>query len=283
MTTPSRTTGTPLPEGVQVMKVQVLLAALRHSHDRLAALVSGLAPADLARLSGSSEWSVAEVMSHLGSQAEIFSLFFDAGLGVGEVPPREAFEAIWASWNARQPAEQASASLAVTEALTARLEALPAASLGAFRVEMFGAERDAATVLRMRLSEHAVHSWDVAVAFDPAAVVAAESVALLVDGLAQTAARSGKSPDEPLEVTIVATAPDRRFRLAAGNGEVRLEVAGETASASGEAGEGKRIELPAEALVRLVYGRLAEQHPARGPVGVSGLSIEELVAVFPGF
>ena len=56
------------------------ISALRHSHDRLQASVEPLGLPQLERRSYASEWSIAQVLSHLGSQAEIFGLFLDAGL-----------------------------------------------------------------------------------------------------------------------------------------------------------------------------------------------------------
>src|SRR6266404_2449775 len=54
--------------------------ALRRSHDRLRASVEPLDLGQLEQRSYASEWSIAQVVSHLGSQAEIFGLFLDAGL-----------------------------------------------------------------------------------------------------------------------------------------------------------------------------------------------------------
>ena len=45
--------------------------ALRATHDELAAVVRGLADDELLAPSGASEWPVAQVLSHLGSGAEI--------------------------------------------------------------------------------------------------------------------------------------------------------------------------------------------------------------------
>ena len=57
------------------------IGALRHSHETLRALVEPLDEGQLEQPSYDSEWSVAQVLSHLGSQAEIFGLFLDAEPG----------------------------------------------------------------------------------------------------------------------------------------------------------------------------------------------------------
>jgi hypothetical protein len=67
--------------------------------------------------------------------------------------------------------------------------------------------------LGTRLAEHAIHTWDVMVVRDPAAEVAGDAVASMIDHLGQVAARSGKTEGGPLEVDIATTDPSRRFRL----------------------------------------------------------------------
>ena len=99
------------------------LASVRRSHERLTARVQVLDASDLDRPSYRSEWSNAAVLSHLGSQAEIFSLFVDAGLAGSNAPAQDAFLPIWDAWNARGAEAQAVDSIAANEALVAHLEA----------------------------------------------------------------------------------------------------------------------------------------------------------------
>ena len=47
------------------------IAELRATHDRLAAHVASLSPDQLTGPSGADDWTVADVLSHLGSGAEI--------------------------------------------------------------------------------------------------------------------------------------------------------------------------------------------------------------------
>ena len=51
------------------------ISALRHSHDALQGVVEPLNVDQLEQRSYASEWSIAQVLSHLGSQSEIFGLF----------------------------------------------------------------------------------------------------------------------------------------------------------------------------------------------------------------
>lgn len=254
------------------------LAAVRRSHDRLGAQVRALDVSDLGRPSYCGEWSIAQVLSHLGSQAEIFSLFVDAGLAGSDAPSQDAFGPIWDAWNARPTEAQAADSLAANEALVARLEGLDPDALAVFRLDLFGMDLDAAGLLRMRLSEHAVHAWDVAVALDPAARVAPDAVELLVDGLPELAQRVGKPAARPAVIAVATVDPSRRFTLTTGG--VHLDPDGD--EPVGRQVDGS-IELAAEVLLRLVYGRLQEADTDTVRVRAEGTGLGDLRAVFPGF
>ena len=163
------------------------ISALRHSHDRLRASVEPLGLTELERRSYASEWSIAQVLSHLGSQAEIFGLFLDAGLAGQEPPGREEFMPIWDSWNGKDPRAQASDALRADQATLERFESLDADEQARLHLKMFGMELGAAGLARMRVSEHAIHTWDVVVALDPAATVAPDAA------LAATTKRCGSN------------------------------------------------------------------------------------------
>jgi len=51
--------------------VDETIAELRANHDRLRSVVEGLADDQLATQSGAASWTIADVLSHLGSGAEI--------------------------------------------------------------------------------------------------------------------------------------------------------------------------------------------------------------------
>jgi uncharacterized protein (TIGR03083 family) len=249
------------------------IGALRHSQDRLRALTEPLAVEQLQQRSYATEWSIAQVLSHLGSQAEVFGLWLDAGLSGQEPPGREAFPPIWDAWNGRSPQAQAADSLAANEALLQRLESLDADQQERFHLAMFGMDLDMAGLARMRLSEHAMHTWDIAAALDPAAQLAPDAVDLLVDTLGQLAARSGKPDGLKLRLHVTTTGPQRRFLLESGEA-VTLEPADDEELLP-------ELRLPAEALVRLAYGRLDPDHTP--PVAVEGVDLDELRRIFPGF
>jgi hypothetical protein len=64
------------------------------------------------------------VLSHLGSGAEIFSRYVDAGVTGGDPPAPDEFKPIWEAWNARSPEDQAARSVAASEALVTQIESL---------------------------------------------------------------------------------------------------------------------------------------------------------------
>jgi uncharacterized protein (TIGR03083 family) len=219
------------------------------------------------------DWSIAQVLSHLGSGAEIFGLFLEAGLNGVEPPGADVFQPIWQAWNERSPQAQATDALATDETLVKRLESLAPDERDRMRLQLFGMDLDVTGLTKLRLGEHAVHSWDVAVALDPAATVAADAVNLLTDGLAPLVGRAGKPAASPQTVHVRTTNPDRDFVLETGD-PVRLEEAPAD-------GEGPRLTLPAEAWLRLVYGRLDPDHMPQ--VEAVGVDLDDLRQVFPGF
>lgn len=249
------------------------IAALRHSQDRLASIVRPLSPEQLRGPSYHS-WTIAQVLGHLGSQAEIFTAWLTAAIEGTEPPGRAFMQPIWDTWDARAPEAQAAESLATNERLTERLEALTDDELARMHLNLFGMELDAAGVVRLRLGEHALHTWDIAVALDPTAQVAPDAVDLLIDTLGALASRLGKPQGTAFQLRIQTDAPARTFTLRIAD-TVELTEAGAGAPES-------ELRLPAEALVRLVYGRLDPAHtPA---IELSGpVSLDDLRRVFPGF
>jgi uncharacterized protein (TIGR03083 family) len=249
------------------------IIAWRRSHDRLRTLVDPSDSGQLNRQSYASEWTIAQVLSHIGSGAEIFNLFLGAGRKREDPPGRETFEPIWEVWNARSPEEQAAHALAADQAALERFESLDTAEQERFHLNLFGGDVDLAVLARMRLSEHAIHTWDVAVALDPAATVSPDAVDLLVDTLGQLAARTGKPAENPTRVHISTTDPQREFVLDTGESVSLLPWDGEDGLAE--------LRLPAEAVLRLVYGRLDREHTP--PADDSAVDLDQLRATFPGF
>ena len=256
---------------------QVLIAALRHSHERLASLVRAVSEDFLTSRSYCTDWSVAQVLSHLGSGAEIALMMLDSALS-GAPMDRSGFAPIWDAWNAKTPAQQAAGCLPADEAHISRLEGLTGAELDSINVDFFGMQLDAAGVVRLRLSEHAVHTWDVAAAIDPEAVVAPDAVALLTGRLPWLAERTGRPGDQPLRVRLRGSNPDL---------DLLLEVAGKVTQAPWPAeGTGPvdgEIGMSTEGLLRLFYGRLDAGYTPPATVSGAPALLDQLRAVFPGY
>ena len=257
--------------------LETVLAALGSSHARLAAIVGPLTAEEVAEPSYDDEWSIAQVLSHLGSGAEIFGLILEAGRRGDDAPGMEQFQDVWARWNAKSPAGQAADGVAADAAFLARLGELDPAERERWRLSFFGEERGLSDVAQMRLSEHAVHTWDVAVALDSKATVAGDAVELILGTLPGFAPRIGKPAGENLTVHVTTYDPDRHFRLDVGPDGVSLSPAAPSPLPPGSA----VLRMPAEAFIRLVLGRLDDEHtPA---VEAENVDLAALRRAFPGF
>ena len=254
------------------------IAALRTNHDDLAALIPDLADDQLTGPSGASEWTVAQVLSHLGSGAEIGLATLTAALDGAEPPAGEFNQSVWARWNAMTPQDQAAGFIEHNAALVAAFEGLSSDRRETAEVALgfVPFPLSLASYAGMRLNEVAQHSWDVHVALDPSAPLAADAAQLLAEhfsgGIGFLLGFIGKADAlrEPAVVDIVGSG----FGLAIGDSvSLTSTVTDPTATFSG----------PLEAAVRLVSGRLAPAYTATG-VAVSGnVTLDQLRRVFPGF
>jgi uncharacterized protein (TIGR03083 family) len=261
-------------EGFDAEGFQAQLDVLSASVARLATLVQSLTPEQLRQPAYPTEWTVADVLSHLGSGATIFRKRLD-----GDVDT----QAIWDEWNAKDPDAQAADALRADAQLQERLKALTPAEAAGIRFAMGPMEIDLTTFLGMRISEHALHTWDIAVTFDASATVPADSAAMVVDLLGMMAGFAGKPTGSDRTVTIRTTQPPRQFEVALRPDSVALTpIEGASEDASAGANESNPdLELSSDALIRLVYGRLDPDHSPILEVGAADL--EELRRAFPGF
>ena len=249
------------------------IQALRHSHETLQAVAGPLGAGQLERRSYASQWSIAQVLSHLGSQAEIFSLLLDAGLAGQDPPGQDAFPPIWEAWNAKSPDNQAADALRADQAVTVRLESLDDTQRDRLHLHAFGMDLDTTGLARIRLGEHAVHTWDIAVALDPTATVAPDAVVLLVDTLGQLVTWTAKPRGKRRRLRVSTSSPVRHYMLDIGETVTLMPTEGNSIR--------PELALPAEAFVRLVYGRLDPAHTP--PVEATRVDLDELRQVFPGF
>jgi hypothetical protein len=128
-----------------------------------------------------------------------------------------------------------------------------------------------AGLLGTRLSEHAVHTWDVAVVLDPAARIEQDAVDLMIDGLSMIIGFTGQKTAPPEVIAVTTTNPDRTFTLDTGGVSLTPGDPRDATQAS--------LVAPAEVFVRLVYGRVDDD----AELTAAAVTLPGLRAVFPGF
>lgn len=256
------------------------IAALRTGHDSLAAQVSKLTDDDLALTSGSAEWDVSQVLSHLGSGAEIGRAAVQAALEGKPNLGRDFNLSVWARWDAMSRRERADGFLSSNPVLVELYESMDADTRQNLRIDMgfLPAPVDVATAARLRLTEQALHSWDVRVTFDDNATLTPEAAGPLLAGngdLLGWIAKADKLDGRNGVIQVRTTAPDDVFALRLGE-QISID------DALPEEFDGT-LALPAEAWLRLVAGRLSPRHtPAE--VEAAGLAdLDLLRRVFPGY
>ena len=246
------------------------LGALEASAKRLASLVKGLKLEQLDQQAYPSKWSVADVLSHLGSGAVIMRHGIDAAVS-GNLVEDGFNQAVWDEWNAKGAAARAEESLTADRALLDRVASLTDAERDSLHFSIGPFELDLAKFLGLRLNEHVLHSWDVDVAFHPTATLAADAVPIVIDNLEMLAGFAGSIDGHERVLTVHTTEPSRAFAVNVGPERLALTAAEPSAPVD--------IELPSEAFVRLVYGRLDPDH---SPPDIESAELEQLRGLFPG-
>jgi uncharacterized protein (TIGR03083 family) len=254
------------------------IAALRSIHDDLAALVPGLPEQQLTGPSGASQWTVAQVLSHMGSGAEIGLAGYRTAVAGGPAQEPDFNQGVWDRWNAMTPEEQAAGFVEHDAELVAYLEGLTHAQREGLELELgfMPTPLSVATAAGMRLNEAALHGWDVRVALDPAAELGAIEAALLAEhfsgelGFLLGFIGKADALAEPAVVGIEGS----DFSIEVGDG-VALTAAGSGATAT--------FTGPLEAAIRLLAGRLAPDRTPSGTDVTGNTTLADLRRVFPGY
>jgi uncharacterized protein (TIGR03083 family) len=254
------------------------LQALHSSSARLDELVGELSEGQLSRPSFADEWSVAHVLSHLGSAAEICTMLVQRGIA-GDMtgPVREELLAIWERWDTMPASDQREAWKAADARHLALLDSVDPAQRTDIKVPYSAGQLSLPVYAGYRLSEQAVHAWDISVSLDPAATIPTDEVDLLWEriDLVATRFRDGAilSRLSPAQVAVEMTDRRRKAFLYLGP-ELHIypaEPADQTGTLTGTS----------EALLRLVYGRY---RPGIDKLETSGgIHLDDLIALFPGF
>lgn len=271
------------PEPEQVVPTMTSLAdrtvsALRQTHDATADLVATLTPEQLHGPSGASDWTVAQVLSHLGSGAEIAGAGLRATID-GTPPPADGFnQGVWDRWNAMTPQEQAEGFVASDAAYVETAEALSEAERESLQIDLgfLPAPVPFATAAGMRLNESLQHWWDVAVAVEPGSVLPDDAAQVLVDHLSggMSMMLGFISKANRLEPATVVVVDGTGLALAIDEG---VSLSDDTDSSTATLTGGP------DALVRLIGGRLTPAHTPDSVTVTGNVTLDELRGVFPGY
>jgi uncharacterized protein (TIGR03083 family) len=247
------------------------LPPLGESVKRLRELVRGLDVHELENPSYDTDWTIADVLSHLGSGAVLMGRRLEAALA-GAPLPDDVAQPVWDEWNAKSPQAKADDALAEDERLGKAFEAVDEAARQRIEFPFGPMSVSFETAAGLRLNEHALHTWDVEVMTDRRAGLPADAAAVIIDNLGLIGRFAAKPTGEEREVRVRTCDPVRHFT-------VRLTV-GSALLLDGDGGVDPDLELPAESFCRLVYGRLDPDHsPA---VSANGEVLDLLRRVFPG-
>jgi uncharacterized protein (TIGR03083 family) len=253
------------------------IAALRSEHDTLASAVPTYTTEQLTGPSGASDWTVADVLSHLGSGAEITLAGFRAAVGDADAPGDGFNQSVWDRWNAKSPQDQAADFIVADEALVTALESVPEDRHDDTLVKTFLPEPvPLASFAALRLSEVSQHGWDVRVGIDPAATIAEPSAQLLAEhlsgGLIFLLGFIGKHDAVREHSVLEISKTPYRIVL---DERVRLTTEDLPVTAT--------FDGPLESAMRLVYGRLKPQYTPAGVEVTGNVTLDQLRTVFPGF
>jgi uncharacterized protein (TIGR03083 family) len=246
--------------------------ALKSSTEQLRGIVESLDGEQLRAPAYPTEWTIADVLSHLGSGSVIFIRMVNDSIK-GEVTPAEFSRSVWDEWDAKSPEDQASGVVVVSRDLVARIDELSTDEKNAVKIALGPFSLNWDQYLGLRLNEQLLHTWDVEVALNPQAVLPDDAIEPLLGNFAMIASFAAKptgaertyvlKTSDPVNTYTVTLTPDS---VTSAEGDTELPV---------------DVELPAEAFIRLVCGRLDPEHTPSSVTGTEHLV--ELRQVFPGF
>jgi uncharacterized protein (TIGR03083 family) len=246
------------------------LSTLRSSTEHLRRIVEDLPGRQLDAPAYPSDWSIADVLSHVGSGGVILQRRLEDALAARETAP-EFSETVWEEWNAKSSLAKRSDALVADRELVERLESVSDEERRGFRFTMGPLSEDFDGFVGLRLNEHSLHTWDIEVTLEPNTTLSSEATSYIIDRLQLITRFTGKPSQLDGPVAVRTTDPRRDFTLTPGSEALSLGPSGPATRPD--------IELPAEAFVRLVYGRL---DPGHTPVPEGRDLLVTLRRAFPG-
>jgi len=253
----------------------------RAEYQNLLGYLEKLSPAGWTEQSACSEWQVYQVVSHIGSQPEIHLGTLKAGLRGDPPMTDDQRRAIWARFDAMKPEEVLPAFKANNDAFVALVDSLSEDELGKTIPWIFG-PAPLASVLAGRLNEQALHAWDVKWVHDKQVKVTAAALPDLLE--VNVPARVGRLAQPAQAEALVGKTIQFLYRQP--DGAVSVTVAADGAQATPGTADAPdlTVELPGEALVRLIWGR----YDVAGGVASGELKLSQpdladaLQKLFPG-
>jgi uncharacterized protein (TIGR03083 family) len=229
-----------------------VLRLSRAEYDALLAYLQQLPPAGWTEQSACAEWKVYQVVSHIGWQPEIIGAMLKAGLRGSPAMTDDQRKAIWARFDAMQPDEVLPALKANNDAFVALTDSLSEAELGQTIPWIFG-PAPLASVLASRLNEQALHAWDITSVHEKQAKLTPAAVPDLV--AANVPARVGRLAQPTQAEALVGKTIQVRYTQPGGSASLKVDKDSVGATPGQADAPDLTVELPAEALVRLIWGR----------------------------
>ncbi len=246
--------------------MQALRDSVQHLHD----VAIEIDPAYYSSPAYPSEWTIADTFSHLGSGAVIGRHSFNDAVAHREADP--LFNtSVWDEWNAKDSRAQVSDCLTCDAAYLSTLEDSTEDQRSEFEMKLGPFAFDFDGLVGLRLGEHVLHTWDVEVPFHPKATLSSDAASAILDRVQFIVSRAAKLTGDEKDVTIRTSKPVRDFTLVLDADSARLIETRNKGSVD--------LEIPAEALVRLFYGRLDKKHT---PESVSGEVVNYLRRIYQG-
>jgi uncharacterized protein (TIGR03083 family) len=262
---------------------QQIVDAVRDEFETLDRYLGSLAPERWRGPTACTEWNLTKLVSHLGSGAVLLLRMVRSGLeGTPPQTPEER-QQVWGHFDSLEPEPLYREFQEANRDALAYLDHLPADQRER-RIPSFLGEVPVAVLLRARLAELSLHSWDARVALDPTARLLFESVGPLVD---QTLGWMGRRSNAEARASLAGTVFEldlegrnrRRVALVVNQDGLELADPGKTAPRA-------TLWLTGEAFVRLAAGRFpfeAAEHNGELALDGDRSAALKLNALFPGY
>ncbi len=255
------------------------LTQLAESVEHLRALLETADDATLDSPSACAEWSVAQVAAHVGAGAEIAMAGLTNGVaGSAEPVAREDMQAIWDIYDALDGRAVVQRAIGADRLLVDAFERLTDSQLAEVRVPFFTGPLPVEAFAAFRLSEHAVHTWDIEIARQPEAELAPSVAATILDSVVM--ALFGR-----LAVPLKGAASTLAVRLVDSGRELTMrlgEPVGLAPRSVDDVSDGAMTTTTA-AFVRLIYGRSGPGLASSSMELTGPITMEAVRSVFPGF